>query len=156
MAKDNTGRHYNIEMQTTLPSDLAKRLTYYNCFNYVRQLTEGDPYPKLRSAISICVLDRILFRDIGEFHLSFRLRCDQQDLVFSDDLVFHTLELPKYAVHSDNDLPADPLSKWLYFLKYAEHLNSDELSEHLVDDEFREAAGVLKMISQTPEEHQFL
>jgi hypothetical protein len=44
---------FNIEMQTTLPTDLPKRLTYYNCLNYVRQLSEGSPYLDLRPAISI-------------------------------------------------------------------------------------------------------
>jgi hypothetical protein len=33
------------------------------------------------------VLDCELFPQVAEFHLSFRLRCDQRDLVFSEDLV---------------------------------------------------------------------
>jgi predicted transposase/invertase (TIGR01784 family) len=155
LAVDELGRRFNIEMQTTLPSDLAKRLTYYNCVNYVRQLNEGERYFELRPSICICVLDRVLFRYVDEFHLSHRLRCDQTDLVFSDDLVFHTLELPKYQVDRDNVILNDPLSKWLYFLKYAKQLDSNELAEQLVDDEYREALGVLNMISQSPQDRQF-
>ena len=155
LAADADGRRFNIEMQTTLPIDLPKRLTYYNCLNYIRQLSAGDPYYGLRPAISICVLDRVLFGGVAEFHLSFRLRCDQRDLVFSDDLEFHTLELPKYEPRGDNMETLAPLEKWLYFLKHAEELEAEQLATQLVDDEFREAAGVLEMISKSPEDRQF-
>jgi len=33
LAQDATGCRFNIEMQTTLPVDLTKRLTYYNWAN---------------------------------------------------------------------------------------------------------------------------
>ena len=155
LAVDAVGRRFNIEMQTTLPVDLPKRLTYYNCLNYIRQLRTGDAYYELRPAISICVLDRVLFSSAAEFHLSFRLRCDQRDLIFHDDLVFHTLELPKYKASDHNRQLLAPLEKWLYFLQRAEYLEADELAEQLVDAEFREAAGVLEMISQSPEDRQF-
>ena len=155
LAVDQDGRRYNVEMQTTLPTDLPKRLTYYNCINYVRQLAEGRPYRDLCPAISICVLDRVLLAEANQYHLSFRLRCDQRELVFSDDLVFHTLELPKYQPASDNIPGLPPLEKWLYFLKHAERLEANELAALLRDDQYREAIGVLEMISQTPEERQF-
>jgi predicted transposase/invertase (TIGR01784 family) len=155
LAADAVGRCFNIEMQTTLPVDLPKRLTYYNCLNYIRQLKAGEAYYELRPAISICVLDRVLFASVAEFHLSFRLRCDQRDLVFHDDLVFHTLELPKYKVVDHNRETLGPLEKWLYFLQRAEYLEANVLAEQLVDAEFREAVGVLEMISQSPEDRQF-
>jgi predicted transposase/invertase (TIGR01784 family) len=58
-------------------------------------------------------------------------------------------------ISNDNSRLDDPLHKWLYFLKRAEHLESHELMDHLVDDEFREAVGVLEMISKSPEDRQF-
>lgn len=36
LAADLAGRRFNIEMQTTLPTDLPKRLTYYNCLRSKR------------------------------------------------------------------------------------------------------------------------
>ena len=62
-ARDNHGRWLNIEMQTSLPAMLAERLTLYNALNYTRQLRAGDRYLDLCPAISICVLNRILFRE---------------------------------------------------------------------------------------------
>ena len=155
LAVDQDGRRYNVEMQTTLPMDLPKRLTYYNCITYVRQLAEGSPYHDLRPVISICVLDRVLLAEASQYHLSFRLRCDQRDLVFSNDLVFHTLELPKFQPASDNIQGLPRLEKWLYFLKHAERLEADKLAALLRDDEYREATGVLEMISKTPDDRQF-
>jgi hypothetical protein len=102
LATDALGRRFNVEMQTTLPIDLPKRLTYYNCLNYIRQLSAGEPYYQLRPAISICVLE-----------------------------------------------------KWLYFLKHAAQFEASELADRLADAAYREATGVLEMISQSPEERQY-
>lgn len=102
LAEDGNNQRYNIEMQTTVPVNLRPRLIYYNCLNYVRQLSAGTAYQRLCPSICICVLNRLLFEDLSDYHLSFRLRCDQRELVFSNDLEFHTLELPNYKVPSDN------------------------------------------------------
>ncbi|MEZ6132983.1 MAG: Rpn family recombination-promoting nuclease/putative transposase [Planctomycetaceae bacterium] len=155
LARDSQGRQFNIEMQTTLPLDLPKRLTLYNCINYHRQVREGQGYPSLRPAISICVLNGRLFKDIPDYHLSFRLRCDQHDLVFTDDLEFHTLELPKFERTEQEIRQCSGKEKWLYFLKHAEHMDAAELADCLPELEFEEAIGVLTMISQTPEDRQF-
>ena len=155
LATDSQGRQFNVEMQTTLPMDLTKRLTYYNCLNYIRQLGEGDGYQQLRPAINICVLNRVLFRESALYHLSFRLRCDQSDVVFCDDLEFHTLELPKFAVSGDRIDQSPPMEKWLYFLQHAEHLEPGELASRLGDPAYLDAVGVLEMISRSPEDRQF-
>jgi len=156
MAQDADDHRYNIQMQTTVPVDLRSRLTYYNCANYVRQLGSGSSYHSLRPAISICVLNRLLFGHVANHHLSFRLRCDQRDLVFTDDLVFHTLELPKFVVPSDNALLGlSKLDQWFCFLKLAADRNVHELAQLLGDDVFEEAAGVLAMISESPEDRVF-
>lgn len=154
LAMDLDGRRFNIEMQTTLPADLPKRLTYYNCVNYVQQLGSGDPYYVLRPAISICVLDGVLFPTAPEYHLSFRVRCDQRDLVLSDDLEFHLLELPKFQPPSDNVRALPRLEKWLYFLLRAKHMDAAELAAQLDEEQYREAVGVLEMIARTPEERR--
>ena len=74
LATDEHGRLLNIEMQTSLPSELPQRLVYYASCLYVGQLTEGRNYSVLRPAISICVLTQALFPRIPGLHLDFRLR----------------------------------------------------------------------------------
>ena len=124
--------------------------------DFAFKLVFGSPYHHLRPVISICVLDRLLFGNAADCHLSFRLRCDQRDLVFTNDLVFHTLELPKYVVPGDNELRDLPkLEQWFCFLKLAAHRDIHELAQLLGDEVFEEAAGVLEMIFQSPEARQF-
>ena len=155
LARDRSGRHYNIEMQTTRPLDLAERLTYYNCVNYGRQIDAGSPYLDLQPAISICVLDSVMFPQVDPYHLSFRLRSDQLDLILTNDLLFHLLELPKFSPGSDTIGELPPLERWLYFLQHAEDLEANELSESLVEAEYREATEVLTMISRSPDDRRF-
>lgn len=153
LARDRRGRLFNIEMQTTLPEALQERLLYYNCRNYTRQINEGEDYGELRPSISICVLDQVLFRGQKLHHLSFRLRCDQcSELVFTPDLEFHTLELPKFQPPRHNAERFSALDKWTYLLRFAPGMEAEELANQLEETAFREAVGVLDMISKSEEE----
>lgn len=159
LAKDQVGRRFNIEMQTRLPLSFPSRLLYYNSSNYLRQMTEGDGYEQLSPAISICLVDRRLFdpkTTDGRWYHSFRLRCDQdRQLVLTDDFEFHIFELPNYQPSSNNisSLPAD--EKWLYLFTRAADTEPEELSDLLGDPAFREAIGVLEMISKSPDDYQY-
>jgi predicted transposase/invertase (TIGR01784 family) len=120
---------------------------------------EGDGYEELRPAISICLLDRLMFQQKSEsarWHHSFRLRCDQNaDLILTNDLEFHVFELPKFRPSGDNigDLPAD--EKWLYLFTHAAETDPQTLASLLRDPAYREAIGVLQMISKSPEDLKF-
>ena len=84
-------------------------MAYYTASLYVGQMTEGDEYTLLRPAISICVLDAIMFRQTPEIHSDFRLRSRDGNFDLTDDLQIHFLELPKYVVPSDNRVITDPV-----------------------------------------------
>jgi predicted transposase/invertase (TIGR01784 family) len=88
-ARDDQGRWLNIEMQTTLPAGLPQRLTYYVTSLYAMQMQKGDTYVSLRPAISICLLDRLLYREVFDPHLDFRLRDSRHGLVLTDHLQVH-------------------------------------------------------------------
>lgn len=62
-ARDSAGRWLNIEMQVSIVSGLTERLVYYACSLYVDQLEAGQSYTILKPAISICLLNRELYRD---------------------------------------------------------------------------------------------
>ncbi len=102
LATDEHGRRLNVEMQTSLPAGIHQRLTYYAACLYVEQLTEGQDYPTLRPAISICVLDAVMFPNSPDLHLDFRLRDDGCGETLADDLQIHTVELPKYDPQRSN------------------------------------------------------
>ena len=149
-ARDAHGKLFNIEMQTTLPSELPERLAYYVCSLFVGQLGRGDSYQELRPAIGICVLDGILLPDTAAIHSDFRLRSVES--VLTDHLQIHLLELPKYDPPSDNEKITDPIEAWVYFLRQAPYLTADQVADRLGSPTFVEAAGVLEMIARTPKE----
>ena len=93
LATDEHGRFLNIEMQTSLSTGLSQRLTYYVASVYVGQLHEGHQYAALRPAIRICVLTQALFAGSSALHLDFRLRESSSDLILTDDLQIHLLQL---------------------------------------------------------------
>ena len=72
-ARDSAGRWLNIEMQVSIFAGLLQRLVYYASTMYFDQLKSGGSYADLRSAISICLLDKKLFRDDASAHHRFRL-----------------------------------------------------------------------------------
>jgi len=149
LATDEHGRLLNIEMQTSLPSELPQRLTYYASCLYVGQLTEGQKYSVLRPAISICVVTQTLFPGIPGLHLDFRLR-EKSGVMLTDNLQIHFLELSKLQVTAQNVYHASPTERWAYFLRNAEQLTQSEVRQLIPEEEIAEAAGVLEMISQTP------
>lgn len=152
-ASDSAGRRYNIEVQTTRPLGLPKRLTYYAAKQLIEQLGEGDQYADLNPSISICLLDAILFRDESRLQHAFGLRT-AAGLSLTDCLQVHVFELPKYLVPSDNQAITNAVDQWLYFFRRAADCTPEELTNRLPDPVFNEAAGVLQMIARNPEERQ--
>jgi hypothetical protein len=92
-----------------------------------------------------------LFPERTEMHSDFRLR-DAQGNLFSDDLQIHTLELTKLKVTRENLARATPPERWACFLANAGKMTEEEIREAFAEPEFVEAAGVLEMINQTPEQ----
>ena len=152
LATDEHGRLLNIEMQTSLPAGMSQRLAYYASSVYVGQLHEGNPYTELRPAISICVLTQPMFPQSAELHLDFRLRASPSGLILTDDLQIHLLQLENLRVTAENVYHALPAERWAYFLKNADKLTPEDIRRLFPDEEIAEAAGVLEMISQTPEQ----
>lgn len=154
LATDEHGRFIDIEIQTTLPAGLSKRLTYYAASQLVEQLGEGDSYRELRPSIGICILDAILFRESPAMHLDFQLRAGSGELL-TDCLQIHLLELPKYDPNADNSLESDPICQWIHFFRFAASSTPEELHRLLPDPVFTEAIGVLEMIARNPEEKRY-
>jgi predicted transposase/invertase (TIGR01784 family) len=152
LATDEHGRLLNIEMQTSLPAGMSQRLAYYVSNLYVSQLHEGNQYSELRPAISICVLTQALFAEPPALHLDFRLREASSDLILTDDLQIHLLQLNHLQATEETVYHALPAERWAYFLQHADRLMPGEIHRLFPDEEISEAARVLEMISQTPEQ----
>ena len=152
LATDEHGRLLNIEMQTSLPAGMSQRLAYYVANLYVGQLCEGNQYSQLRPAISICVLSQAMFAEPPALHLDFRLRESSSARALTDDLQIHLLQLTHLQITAENLYHASSAERWAYFLLHADQLTSTEIQRLFPDEEISEAAGVLEMISKTPEQ----
>ena len=86
-------------------------------------------------------------------HLDFRLR-ESSGLLLTDDLQIHLLQLSKLREPVHNMSRATSVEKWAYFLLNVEHLSLSGVRGIFPEAEFSEAAGVLNMISQSPEQRQ--
>lgn len=152
LARDSTGRRFDIEMQTSLPAGLSQRLAYYTASIYVGQISEGDDYTLLRPAISICVLDAILLRDSAAIHSDFQLRSGDGKVRLTDGIQIHMLELRKYTVPSENRVISVPVEAWLYFFRRAAAMTTQDIEQRFSSPEFTEATQVVEMIQRTPQQ----
>jgi predicted transposase/invertase (TIGR01784 family) len=145
-ARDQSGRHFNVEMQMFAVRFFPKRVLYYWSRLHTQQLRAGEDYPALQPTISISFVDGVLFPGVSEYHLCFRLLDRQNRVAFTDDIEVHLIELPK--VPADPAGVKGPLDAWVYFLRYAERLDTDLLPPGLNVPPIRQAMEELRMLTQ--------
>src|SRR5580658_5935070 len=72
-ARDQSGRQINVEMQMRLNAYFRSRIIYYQAKFHQQQMHEGDKYSVLKPTISIVFLNEVLFPEVADYHLRFRL-----------------------------------------------------------------------------------
>lgn len=87
LARDETGRLINIEVQTSAEPDYPKRILYYAASLYMRQLRKGASYRDLRPVVSLSFLEFSDRPGAEWFHA-------HRD-TWVGDLTFLLVELPK-------------------------------------------------------------
>jgi len=145
-ARDQLGRQFNVEMQLVAPIGLKQRVLYYWGKLYTEQLQTGQKYHELKRTISICIVDRTIFPTIPEYHSTFRLIEADHNVVLTDDLTIHFFELPKFGLTAED--VRTPLEAWLYFLRYAERMDPEDLPEEVDAPEIREAVEQLMQLAK--------
>ena len=147
-ARDQQGRHFNVEMQMLSNWIFPNRVLYYWSRLHALQLHEGQDFRELQPTISICFLNDILNRERPEYQFCFRLGEDQHpNLIFSPHLEIHLFELPKFQLQPE--VLDTPLEKWLYFLRHAAILDTDKLPPSLQVPEIQQAFEELVMVTQS-------
>ncbi len=145
--KDNHGKIYNIEIQSSGDENYKHRALYYWAKLYSSQIKEGEHYTKLRPVISMSILHFHLTKDHDDYHSWFSLtKNDDRELVLTNHLAIHFIELLKFKKKIPKKL--NSLEKWLYFFKYEG--KEDEFMKVIIkDDEILEKADrVYKRFTQ--------
>jgi predicted transposase/invertase (TIGR01784 family) len=123
----------NIEVQLRNLKNMEKRSLFYWSREYAAGLKEGQNYVRLANVISVNIVD-FEFLDTENFHTVFHLREDSEpELVLTDVLEIHFLNMVKWRRLREKDIAGDPLHRWLaYFDRasppelVAEVVNMDE------------------------------
>jgi hypothetical protein len=123
-----------------------KRILYYWAKLHQQRLHEGQDYLELKPTVSISFLDHVLFRDVPDEHLRFRLLETEQHFSFTDDLEFHLLELSKFRKSADE--LSSGLDLWHYFLRHAERMDTGALPAALQEPRVPHAMEELKIAAQ--------
>ncbi len=112
------------------------------------KLSADDKY------VILDVLAGSLVEQPARLHLDFRLRDLSSPRPLTEHLQIHFLQLNHLQVTADTLYNASSVERWCWFLRYAQELTTEQLTLLLPDKEFTEAAKVLEMIAQTPEQLQ--
>lgn len=113
-AVDETGREFIIEVQLYGHENFAERLVHYWAKEYAAQLSEGDHYRQLKPVFVVCITDANLFSDATQAHCRFQLVDVVQEIVLTEQLEVHVIQLPKFDRKLD-ELETDE-DRWLYFI----------------------------------------
>jgi len=117
-AIDEHNRVYNVEIQSTPEPHYRNRILYYWARLYSSQISSGDDYALLNPVISINLLNYVLVKDNKRLHNLFWLSLsDDSNIVLTDHIFFHFIELPKLFKENSELLKGD-LEKWAYFFLY--------------------------------------
>jgi predicted transposase/invertase (TIGR01784 family) len=151
-ARDQNGRQFNVEMQMLAFPYYEKRILYYWAKLHQQQLKEGHEYRELKPTISISFLDHVLFPQVADHHLRFRLLEEARHFPCTEDIAFHVLELPKFTKTADELTTS--LDIWLYFLRHAAKMDTEALPAALQQPLVRRALEELKMMTQSEIERE--
>ena len=143
-AIDEKGHRYQIEVQLAVHAALAARILYTWSTVYHSQLQKGKNFQKLKPVISIWILDGNLFEEIEAYHLPFSLYNQQHQVVLTDHISIHLLQLPKWqkqTISTEKD-------RWIYLFKEGKNVDCDNPPETLNTDEMRQVMNVLHRFSE--------
>ncbi|MBN2533531.1 MAG: PD-(D/E)XK nuclease family transposase [Spirochaetales bacterium] len=147
-ALDESGRQYDIEVQSTGDESFKARSLYYWAKLYASQLGENEFYKTLKPTICINILDFNLLANIPGPHNCFMLHeIKNPEFVLTDHLMIHFLELPKLDITLYNT----KIQRWLVYLK-SEGKEEDIMTILIREDkEIEEAHKICKKFTRDEE-----
>ena len=132
--RDATNALFNVEVQSYRHKGLDSRILYYWARSYSDGLAKSEDWYTLKPVYGIAFLDLEFFGHQQSPHTCFELRERRTpELVFSEDLAIHLLELPKYSGFTQETPPSTPLERWVYTLQRVG--TGDELMKKITQDD---------------------
>ncbi len=140
LMNDNT--ELDIEIQLTELKSWANRSTFYMCRMVSGQTNIDKLYKNMRKFIAINILNFVYINETERFHTVFHVREDRENIIFTDKMEWHIIELPKLPVNADGT----SLYDWARFISSEEREEFEMLAKR--NDYLNEAFKKLEVISQ--------
>ena len=146
---DNT--EINIEIQLWYMSAWANRSIFYVARMITEQTEINKKYSNIKKCVGISILDFEYIRQCNKFHTVYHFREDAENLMYTDVMEIHVVELPKLPSLNDGT----SLYDWVKFIKDETREEFEMLAKQ---SKYLEAAyETLDQISADEEKrHQYL
>ena len=146
---DNT--EINIEIQLWYMSAWANRSIFYVARMITEQTEINKKYSNIKKCVGISILDFEYIRQCNKFHTVYHFREDAENLMYTDVMEIHVVELPKLPSLNDGT----SLYDWVRFIKAETREEFEMLAKQ---SKYLEAAyETLNQISADEEKrHQYL
>lgn len=89
----NNDTEIDTEIQFSEMCPWANRALFYAAKMYTDQIEQGQRYDVSKKCVSISILDFDLFKDQKEFYSCFHIKVDTRNLLYTDKMEFHVIEL---------------------------------------------------------------
>jgi len=152
--RDSGGRLLNVEMQVSVYAGLVERLVHYACSMYTHQLQKGGNYALAAPAISICLLNHVLYPDTTQAHHRFQMLDRKSNRELENAIEVHTVELTKYNLDEGSSAQRSKLEQWAFLMLRAQDYDAVTLKRLLPGIEFETAIDTIEIISAKTEDKQ--
>jgi predicted transposase/invertase (TIGR01784 family) len=113
-ARTAGGERVNIEVQLRNLGNMDRRSLFYWSREFSRGMEAGQEYQELPKVIAINIVNYEFMPQVSAFHTSFHIREDtRRDILLTDALEIHFIDMVKYRRLREKDLRHDPLHRWL-------------------------------------------
>jgi predicted transposase/invertase (TIGR01784 family) len=110
------GKLIAVEIQVRPVPAMAERVTFSTSRNLTRQISSGESYTKIERAVTIVITDYDMIQEDGHYHHVFRLYDSEHDVLLTDVMEIHTLELNKLP-ESSSGAREEELLNWLRLIR---------------------------------------
>ncbi len=138
----NDSTELDIEIQLTYMMSWADRSTFYMCRMISGQTGINKLYTNMKKCVAINILDFKYIDNTDKFHTVFHVREDDENIIFTDKMEWHIIELPKLPVNTDGT----SLYDWARFIRSEKREEFEMLAKR--SDYLNEAFRQLEVISQ--------
>jgi predicted transposase/invertase (TIGR01784 family) len=119
-AIDVTGRIFTVEVQSWNEPAFLKRALYYWARGHATQLEANREWRELCQTVGVNIMDFDYYRERPALHTTFMLAAtDDPTLCMTEDLVIHTVELPKLLSATEEERErylSTEIGRWSYVL----------------------------------------